>query len=74
MELGAGDYTGPMEAQDLISYLKELTEIMDANRASIITNAIKHYHMEEVHKAVLKAEQEVSDGKLLRGAPRDVLL
>ncbi len=73
-EYEAGDCSGPMDAQDFISYLKELTETMDTNRASVITNAIKHYHGEETHKAVLKAEQEVSDGKLLRGTSRNTLL
>ncbi|OIP77973.1 MAG: hypothetical protein AUK16_00955 [Parcubacteria group bacterium CG2_30_44_11] len=54
--------------------LNELTEITGANRVAVIRKAIKHYHEEEAINAVLRAEQEVSEGKLLRGTPRDVLL
>lgn len=54
--------------------LKELTEITGVNRVAVIRNAIKHYYEEEAINAVLKAEQEVLEGKLLRGTPRDILL
>lgn len=54
--------------------LKELTEITGANRVAVIRKAIKHYREEEAINAVLRAEQEVSEGKLLRGTtPRGLL-
>ncbi len=54
--------------------LKELTEITGVNRVAVIRKAIKHYREEEAINAILRAEQEVSEGKLLRVAtPRDLL-
>ncbi len=54
--------------------LKELTEITGVNRVAVIRKAIKHYREEEAINAVLRAEQEVSEGKLLRATtPRDIL-
>ena len=53
--------------------LKELTEITGVNRVAVIRKAIKHYREEEAINAVLRAEQEVSEGKLLRGTPHEVL-
>jgi predicted transcriptional regulator len=54
--------------------LKELTEITGVNRVAVIRKAIKHYREEEAINAVLRAEQEVSEGKLLRVTnPRDLL-
>jgi predicted transcriptional regulator len=53
--------------------LKELTEITGANRAAVIRQAIKHYREEEAIKAVLQAEHEVAEGKLVRGlTPHDL--
>lgn len=55
--------------------LKELTEITGTNRVAVIRKAIKHYREEEAINAVLRAEQEVSEGKLIRGAtPASLLL
>lgn len=54
--------------------LKELTEITGTNRVAVIRKAIQHYREEEAINAVLRAEQEVSEGKLLRGAVRKTLL
>ena len=54
--------------------LKELTEITGTNRVAVIRKAIRHYREEEAINAVLRAEQEVSEGKLLRGTLRGVLL
>lgn len=54
--------------------LKELTEITGTNRVAVIRKAIKHYREEEAINAILRAEQEVSEGKLLRGTPRGILL
>jgi predicted transcriptional regulator len=54
--------------------LKELTEITGVNRVAVIRKAIKHYREEEAINAVLRAEQEVSEGKLLRfTTPQDLL-
>lgn len=53
--------------------LKELTEITGVNRVAVIRKAIKHYREEEAINAVLRAEQEVSEGRLLRGTPHEVL-
>ena len=54
--------------------LQELTEITGTNRVAVIRKAIKHYREEEAIKAVLQAEQEVSEGKVLRGiTPQELL-
>ncbi len=53
--------------------LKELIEITGTNRVAIIRKAIKHLREEEAINAVLRAEQEVSEGKLLRGTARGIL-
>ena len=54
--------------------LKELTEITGTNRVAVIRKAIKHYREEEAINAVLRAEQEVSEDKLLRViSPRALL-
>jgi predicted transcriptional regulator len=54
--------------------LKELTEITGANRVAVIRKAITNYREEEAVTAVLRAEQEVSEGKLLRGISTQDLL
>ena len=54
--------------------LKELTEITGTNRVAVIRKAIRHYREEEAINAVLRAEQEISEGKLIRGTPRGLLL
>lgn len=54
--------------------LKELTEITGANRVAVIRRAIQFYREEEAINAVLRAEQEVSEGKLVRGiTPQELL-
>ena len=53
--------------------LKELIEITGTNRVAIVRKAIKHLREEEAINAVLRAEQEVSEGKLLRGTARGIL-
>ena len=54
--------------------LNELTEITGTNRVAVIRKAIKHYREEEAINAVLRAEQEVSEGKILKGSLRELLL
>jgi len=47
--------------------LSELVDITGANRVAVIRKAIELYREDEAVNAVLKAEQEVNEGKILRG-------
>ena len=53
--------------------LNELVEITGANRSVVVRKAIERYREEEAINAVLRAEQEVSEGKLLRGDTESLL-
>jgi len=54
--------------------LNELVEITGANRVAVIRKAIELYREDEAVNAVLKAEQEIKDGKILRGDMKSLLL
>ena len=54
--------------------LNELVEITGANRVAVIRKAIELYREDEAVNAVLKAEQEVAEGKILRGDLKSILL
>ena len=45
-----------------------------ANRADVMRRALENYAEEEAVNAVLKAEREVTSGKILRGNARKILL
>ena len=45
-----------------------------SNRADVMRRALEHFAEEDAINAVLKAEREVSQGKILRGNPRKILL
>ena len=45
-----------------------------ANRADVMRRALERYAEEEAIQDVLIAEQEVREGKILRGDPRKILL
>jgi len=45
-----------------------------ANRADVMRQALEFFAEEEAINAVLQAEREVSQGKILRGSAREVLL
>ena len=50
-----------------------VAEGIGSNRADVMRRALKNFAEEEAVNAVLKAEREVSQGKILRGTSRDVL-
>ncbi|HMO77625.1 MAG TPA: hypothetical protein PKA42_00515 [Candidatus Paceibacterota bacterium] len=54
--------------------LNELVEITGANRVAVIRKAIELYREEEAVNAVLRAEQEVAEGKILRGDLASILM
>ena len=45
-----------------------------SNRADVMRRALVRLAEEEAVHAILKAEHEVSQGKILRGSARDILL
>lgn len=45
-----------------------------ANRADVMRRALEHFAEEEAIQAVLRAEREVGEGKILRGDIRELLL
>jgi Arc/MetJ-type ribon-helix-helix transcriptional regulator len=53
--------------------LNELVEITGANRSAVIRKAIERYREDEAVTAVLLAEQEITEGKVLRGSLEDLL-
>lgn len=54
--------------------LNELVEITGANRVAVIRKAIELYREDEAVNAVIKAEQEIKEGKILRGDLKSLLL
>lgn len=54
--------------------LNELVEITGANRVAVIRKAIEIYREDEAVNAVIKAEQEIKEGKILRGDLKSLLL
>ncbi len=44
-----------------------------ANKAEVVRQALVRYAEDQAIKAVLEAQQEVREGKILRGDPRELL-
>ena len=53
--------------------LDELVEITDTSRVGVINKAIELYREDEAVNAVIKAEQEISEGEILRGDVKSLL-
>jgi len=51
-----------------------VSEGVGANRADVMRRALEWFAEEEAVNAVLKAEREVSEGRILRGDAKSVLL
>ncbi len=51
-----------------------VSEGVGSNRADVMRRALEHFAEEEAVNAVLKAEREVGEGKILRGDLRTLLL
>jgi len=60
------------ELQDRLDSL--VVEGVGANRADVMRRALEWFAEEEAINAVLKAEREIQEGKILRGDARDILL
>jgi predicted transcriptional regulator len=58
----------------LSGYLDELVEKSGATRAAVMRKALERMAEDEAVSAVLIAEQELRDGKVLRGDLRKLLL
>ncbi|MEY3784553.1 MAG: hypothetical protein RLZZ230_875 [Candidatus Parcubacteria bacterium] len=54
--------------------LKELVEITGANRVAVIRRAIEKYREEEAVNALLQSDREISEGKVIRGDLRKILM
>lgn len=50
-----------------------VSEGVGSSRADVMRRALEHFAEEEAIQAVLRAEREVNEGKILRGDVRDVL-
>ena len=50
-----------------------VTEGVGSNRADVMRRALEHFSEEEAVNAVLKAEREVADGRVMRGSARVIL-
>jgi len=54
--------------------LMELVEITGANRVAVIRKAIERYREDQAINDILVAQQEVSEGKILRGDIEEILM
>ena len=54
--------------------LMELVEITGANRVAVIRKAIERYREDQAINDILVAQQEVSEGKILRGDIEEMLM
>jgi Arc/MetJ-type ribon-helix-helix transcriptional regulator len=59
---------------ELAKFIEEATKSSGLTKSDIMRQALTLYAEEQAITAVLRAEQEVSVGKLLRGTPRRILL
>ena len=59
---------------ELAKFVEEATKSSGLTKADIMRQALTLYAEEQAISAVLRAEHEVSVGKLLRGTPRGILL
>ena len=53
--------------------LMELVEITGANRVAVIRKAIERYREDQAINDILLAQQEVAEGKIIRGDIDDIL-
>lgn len=60
----------PQVEQDL----SELVEITGANRVAVIRKAIEMYREEEAIQDILQSQREISEGKIIRGDLRKLLM
>jgi predicted transcriptional regulator len=60
-------------SSDVEQALSELVEITGANRSAVIRKAIEKYREEQAILEILVAQQEVAEGKILRGSIDDLL-
>ena len=63
----------PLDSK-LSGYLDELVQKSGATRAAVMRKALERMAEDEAVSAVLTAEQELRDGKVLRGDLRKLLL
>ncbi len=62
----------PIELEERLDTL--LAEGLGESRAGIMRRALEHFAEEAAVNAVLRAEREVENGKVLRGSARAALL
>ena len=58
----------------LIHHLDELVEKTGASRAGVMRKALERFAEEEAINAVLLAERDVREGKILRGDLHEILM
>lgn len=58
---------------ELAKFVEEATKSSGLTKSDIMRQALTLYAEEQAINAVLRAEREVSVGKLLRGTPRRIL-
>lgn len=58
----------------LEEFVNKLAEERGSNKAAVVRSAINLLAEEEAVQAVLRAQKEVSEGKILRGEAREILM
>ncbi len=59
---------------ELAKFVDDAVKSSGLTKSDIMRQALTFYAEEQAINAVFRAEREVSDGKLLRGTPREILL
>lgn len=60
--------------QNLESFINDMiTRGIAPNKAEVVRQALVRYAEDQAVEAVLRAQQEVREGKILRGDPRELL-
>ena len=59
---------------ELAKFIEEQTKATGLKKADIVRQALELYREEEAVQAVLKAEQEIAEGKIIRGDLDKILL
>ncbi|MCH7529878.1 ribbon-helix-helix protein, CopG family [Patescibacteria group bacterium] len=60
-------------SKELITHLDQLVASTGATRAAVMRKALENLAEDEAVEAVLRAEREVADGKILRGDIKKLL-
>lgn len=60
-------------SKELITHLDQLVANTGATRAAVMRKALEKFAEDEAVEAVLRAEREVSQGKILRGDIKKIL-